>query len=43
VAVAWQGVLPTAGADSPCGANAMGDERLRRVYSTVFQIATLGA
>jgi type IV pilus assembly protein PilV len=43
VAVAWQGVLPTAGADSPCGADAMGDERLRRVYSTVFQIATLGA
>jgi type IV pilus assembly protein PilV len=43
VAVAWQGVVPTAAADSACAADAFGDEKLRRVFSTVFQIATLGA
>lgn len=43
VAVAWVGTVPTAGADSPCGAGEMGDETLRRAYSTVFQVATLGA
>jgi len=42
VTVAWQGVMPTAGAESRCGADAMGDEKLRRAFSTVFQIATLG-
>jgi type IV pilus assembly protein PilV len=43
VAIAWQGVLPTVAADSPCGAGQFGDnERTRRVYSTTFQIATLG-
>jgi len=45
IAVAWQGVLPTAPADSPCGENAFGadNEKTRRVYSTTLQIATLGA
>lgn len=45
IAVAWQGVLPTAPADSPCGENAFGpdNERTRRVFSTTLQIATLGA
>ena len=44
VAIAWQGVLPTEPADSPCGAAQFGPdtEKTRRVYSTTFQIATLG-
>lgn len=44
VAVAWQGVLPTDAADSPCGRGAFGsaNEKTRRVFSTTFQIATLG-
>jgi len=44
VAVAWQGVLPTDAADSPCGRDAFGaaNEKTRRVFSTTFQIATLG-
>ena len=44
VAVAWQGVLPTDPADSPCGQGAFGadNENTRRVYSTTLQIATLG-
>jgi type IV pilus assembly protein PilV len=44
VAIAWQGVLPTEPADSPCGADQFGPgtEKTRRVYSTTFQIATLG-
>lgn len=44
VAVAWQGLLATEAADSPCGEEAFGvaNEKTRRVYSTTFQIATLG-
>lgn len=44
IAVAWQGVLATQAADSPCGANAFGadNEKTRRVHSTTLQIATLG-
>jgi type IV pilus assembly protein PilV len=44
IAVAWQGVLPTEPADSPCGQGAFGadNENTRRVYSTTLQIATLG-
>jgi type IV pilus assembly protein PilV len=44
VAVAWQGVLQSEAADSPCGAGAFGadNEKTRRVFSTTFQIATLG-
>ena len=44
VAVAWQGLLPTDAPDSPCGENAFGsdNEENRRVYSTIFQVATLG-
>jgi type IV pilus assembly protein PilV len=45
VAIAWQGLLATEAADSPCGANAFGatNEPTRRVFSTTFQVATLGA
>lgn len=42
VAVAWQGVKPTAAPDSACGENAFDLEVNRRVFSTVVQIATLG-
>ena len=44
VAVAWQGVLPTDAADSPCGREAFraANEKTRRVCSTTFQVATLG-
>lgn len=43
IAVAWQGMLATAPADSPCGTGAFDNEENRRVYSTVIQVATLGA
>lgn len=43
VAVAWQGVLGTEAPDSACGAGAFDREENRRVYSTIVQIATLGA
>lgn len=45
IAIAWQGLLATEAADSPCGAGAYGadNEKTRRVYSTTLQIATLGA
>ena len=43
VAVAWQGVLPTAAPDSVCGQGAFDQEANRRVFSTTLQIATLGA
>jgi type IV pilus assembly protein PilV len=43
IAVAWQGILATAPADSPCGTGAFDKEENRRVYSTVVQVATLGA
>jgi len=43
VAVAWQGVIPTAAADSPCGEGQFDREENRRVFSTVLQIAQLGA
>ncbi len=42
VAVAWQGVKPTAAPDSTCGKDAFDREKNRRVFSTVVQIATLG-
>ena len=45
IAVAWQGLIATDAADSPCGAGVYGaaNEKTRRVYSTTIQIATLGA
>jgi type IV pilus assembly protein PilV len=43
VAVAWQGVLPTAAPDSVCGQGVFDQEANRRVFSTTLQIATLGA
>lgn len=43
VAIAWQGVTPTEAPDNECGAGAFDREANRRVYSTVVQIATLGA
>jgi type IV pilus assembly protein PilV len=42
IAVAWQGLVPTTGSESACGANAFDREDNRRVFSTVVQIATLG-
>ncbi len=41
IAIAWQGVVPTAAPDSACGEGAFDQEANRRVYSTVVQIATL--
>ena len=41
IAIAWQGVVPTAAPDSPCGVGAFDQEANRRVHSTVVQIATL--
>ena len=43
VAIAWQGVVPTEAPDHPCGEGAYDREANRRVFSTVTQIATLGA
>lgn len=43
VAVAWQGIVPTAAPDNLCGERAYDREANRRVYSTVVQIAALGA
>jgi type IV pilus assembly protein PilV len=43
VAVAWQGILPTAAADSSCGEGQFDREENRRVFSTILQIAQLGA
>ena len=45
VAIAWQGLIATEASDSPCGANQYGvaNERTRRVFSTTFQVATLGS
>lgn len=43
VAVAWQGLIPTAAPQSACGLNAFDQEPNRRTVSTVVQIATLGA
>jgi type IV pilus assembly protein PilV len=41
VAVAWQGIVPTAPPPSDCGVGAFDREANRRVFSTVVQIATL--
>lgn len=41
VAIAWQGIVPTAASDDACGQGAFDKEANRRVYSTVVQIATL--
>jgi type IV pilus assembly protein PilV len=43
IAVAWQGVLATEAPDSACGTGAFDREENRRVFSTVIQVATLGA
>lgn len=42
VAVAWQGLIPTAAPDNDCGQGAFDREENRRVYSTIVQVATLG-
>jgi type IV pilus assembly protein PilV len=42
VAVAWQGIVPSEAPDSACGQGAF-DASTWRVFSTVIQIATLGA
>lgn len=41
ITIAWQGLVATAEPDDPCGADQYGDESLRRVVSTVVQIADL--
>lgn len=41
VAVAWQGIVPTAPPPSDCGLDTFDREANRRVFSTVVQIATL--
>lgn len=41
ITVAWQGLLATEEPDDPCGAGAYGDDGLRRVVSTIVQIADL--
>lgn len=43
VAVAWQGIVPTEAPDNPCGEGGYDREENRRVFSTVTQVATLGA
>jgi len=43
VSIAWQGVVPTEAPDNTCGEGAYDREANRRVFSTVTQIATLGA
>ena len=43
VTVAWQGAIPTEAPDSACGQGAFDREANRRVFSTVVQVATLGA
>ena len=43
VTVAWQGILATEAPDSACGQGAFDREANRRVFSTVIQVATLGA
>ena len=42
VAVAWQGVVATGAALSPCGSGDYTNEAERRAFSTIVQIATLG-
>jgi type IV pilus assembly protein PilV len=44
VAVAWQGIVPTAAPDNLCGENAFDLESkgLRRAFTMLVQIATLG-
>lgn len=41
ITVAWQGLVATEEPDDPCGAGEYGDDGLRRVVSTVVQIADL--
>jgi type IV pilus assembly protein PilV len=43
IAVAWQGTVATEAPDSACGTGAFDREENRRVFSTVLQVATLGA
>jgi type IV pilus assembly protein PilV len=42
VAVAWQGLVETEASQGPCGSGDFSSEAMRRVFSTVVQIATLG-
>ena len=43
ITVAWQGVIPSAAPDGACGQGAFDREENRRGFSTVVQVATLGA
>lgn len=43
VAVAWQGIVPSEAPDSACAQGVFDREANRRVFTTVIQVATLGA
>ncbi|HVE50171.1 MAG TPA: type IV pilus modification protein PilV [Casimicrobiaceae bacterium] len=43
VSVAWQGMVANEAPDNRCGVGAYDREASRRVFSTIVQIATLGA
>lgn len=43
ITVAWQGVIATEAPDTLCGQGAFDREANRRAFSTVVQVATLGA
>jgi type IV pilus assembly protein PilV len=43
VSIAWQGIVPTEAPDNTCGEGTYDREANRRVFSTVTQLATLGA
>lgn len=43
ITVAWQGLIPSAAPDSACGQGVFDREENRRAFSTVVQVATLGA
>jgi type IV pilus assembly protein PilV len=42
VSVAWQGLVPTAAPENPCGQGQFDEETKRRVYSFTMRVANLG-
>jgi len=43
VTVAWQGLIPSEAPETACGRGAFDSEANRRAFSTIVQVATLGA
>ena len=43
ITVAWQGIVASEAPDNACGQGAFGSDAKRRTFSTVVQVATLGA